>query len=185
MNICKYVLVLALVIFSGCVHYQTINDSTNINLRPRVLKGPLNEIQQVAYEAAKKAFPDETENIKVEDNNKVIILREWFWRGDTIIKILIDKSLNNEFILNVESMSSSHRLNPSMGIGSVAKKEIQHYLNYLDEEYKLYLTNKNSVSAAPAKPLEEKLVELKQAFEKGLITESEYKTKRKEIIDKY
>lgn len=184
MNYCKYVLILALIFFGGCAHYQTMNDSPDANLRPRILKGPLHEIQLVAYEAAKKAFPDETANIKIEDNNKVIILREWFWRGDTIVTVLIETSQKDKCIVNVESRASNHRLNATL-LDDEPKREIAHYLNVFDQEHNLYLKNKNTVSASHTKLLEDKLIALKQAFEKGLITESEYQAKRKEIVDKY
>jgi hypothetical protein len=185
MNYCKYVLILALAFFSGCAHYQTINDSPESNLRPRLLKGPINEIQLVAYEAAKKAFPDETENIKIEDNNKVVILRKWFWRGDTLITVLIEKGQMDECIINAESKASWHRLNPS-GL-DISKSEIAHYFNVLDQEHKLYLRNKkhNTTSTSDAKTLDNRLIGLKQAFDRGLISKTEYETKRKEIIEEY
>lgn len=182
MNYCKYLFIFVFVFFSGCAHYQTNIDSSDFSLRPRVLKGPINEIQSVAYEAAKKAFPDETGNIKIDSNNKIVILREWFWRGDTIITISIEEPQTNECVINAESKASHHRLNATLSF-DVARKEMVYYLSVLDEEYKLYLKNKNTVINSNTKTLEDKLTEIKEAFEKGLITESEYKAKRKEIID--
>lgn len=184
MNCFKYLFIFVLVFFSGCAHYQTNIDSPDFSLRPRVLKGPINEIQSVAHEAAKKAFPNETGNIKIEGNNKIVILREWFWRGDTVITVSIEEPQPNECIINAESKASHRRLNATLSFDA-ARRELAHYLSILDEEYKLYLKNKNAVINSRSKTLEDKLMELKQTFEKGLITESEYNAKRKEIIDKH
>lgn len=151
MNFRKCVLILALVFFSGCAHYQTANDSTDANLRPRILKGPLHEIQLVAYEAAKKAFPDETKNISIKGTNQVIILREWFWRGDTMISISIEKSKEDNCIINAESKASHHRLNAALISSDAAKNEIAHYFIYLDQEYELYFDNKKAVSTSQSK----------------------------------
>ncbi len=125
------------------------------------------------------------ENIKIENNNKVIILREWLWRGDTLITVLIEQGQTDDCIINAESKVSWHRLNPS-GL-DVSKGEIAHYFNFLDQEHKLYLNNKkhNTSSTPDEIKLDDRLIGLKQAFDKGLINKTEYETKRKEIIEKY
>lgn len=185
MNYFRVMLVFVLMFLVGCAHYRASLDTSEPALKPRILKGPVNEIQVVVYEAAKRAFPDEVSNIKVDDNKNISILREWFWRGDTLIKVEIEKRNVDEYIINAESNSSWHRLNGTAL--DVSKTEIADYFNALDQEYRLYLKNKHSdiVISSQEKTLANRLKELKQAFDSGLINENEYRTKRKEIIDEY
>ena len=137
----KSVIIAGLIFLSSCTHYQTNNNSPQPSLQPRILRGPINEIQSIAYEAARKAFPGETENISIDDNGQISILREWFWRGDTLITIFIEEKKTDEFIVNAESKASWHRLNPSPY--SVSKGEIANYFNALDQVYESYLKNKS------------------------------------------
>ena len=185
MNYFKTVLIIISIILSSCSHYNTTVDSPVPSLRPRILKGPIAEVHSVVYKAAKRAFPDETENIKIEDNWKISILREWFWRGDTLITVKIEKKQTDEYLVNAESKASWHRLNAA-GFG-VSKGEIADYFNALDQEYKLYLKvgNRSKLNTSDERTLTNKLREIKRAFEAGLINETEYETKRKEIINQY
>ena len=185
MNIHKSVIIAVLIILSSCTHYQTTNNSLEPSLQPRILKGPINEIQSIAYEAAKKAFPDETGNISIDDNRKISILREWFWRGDTLITVSIEEKQTDEFIINAESKASWHRLNPSAL--SVSKGEIADYFNALDQVYESYLKNKkqSQTDKVESETLAGRLKELKKAFDNGLINETEYEEKRKKIISDF
>lgn len=176
----RSVIIVVLIFFSGCAHYQTVPNSPEPSLQPRILKGPINEIQSIAYEAAKKAFPDEIGKISIDDNGKISILREWFWRGDTLITVSIEEKQTDEFIINAESKPSWHRANPTLL--SVSKDEIAHYFNLLDQEYASYLKDKNKVES---KTLADRLKELKKAFDNGLISETEYEERRKTIISNF
>jgi hypothetical protein len=180
------IVILAVVIFlSGCTHYQTTQDSPEPSLQPRILKGSETEIQSIAYEAAKRAFPDEIGNISVDGSKKISIMREWFWRGDTLITVSIEKKQTDEFIINAESKASWHRMNPSAL--SVARGEIADYFKSLDQEYASYLKTKNKDRSekGESKPLADRLKELKKAFDNGLISETEYEEKRKKMISDF
>lgn len=88
--------------------------------------------------------------------------------------------------MNAESKASWKRLNASAG-SDRSKSEIAYFFNALDQEYKTYLINKNNntMNNANVKIQENRLKELKRAFESGLINKTEYETKRKEIINEF
>ncbi len=139
----RFVIIAILIFLSGCTHSQTALNSSEPSLQPRILKGSKNEIQSIAYEAAKKAFPDEIGKISIDDSGKIKILREWVWRGDTLITVSIEEKQTDEFIVNAESKASWRRVNPTML--DVSKDEIAYYLNVLDQEYASYLNVKGHV----------------------------------------
>jgi hypothetical protein len=174
------VIVAVLIFLSACTHYKTGLNSSEPSLQPRILKGPTNEIQSIVYEAARKAFPDEINNISIGDNGKISILREWFWRGDTLITVFIEEKQTNEFIINAESKASWHRGNATLL--DLSKDEIAYYFKVLDQEYASYLKDKNRVES---KTLADRLKELKKAFDNGLISETEYEENRKTIISNF
>lgn len=169
----------------GCAHYKTTDNINKPACQPRLVKGSLPEVKSVVTDAAQMAFPDETKNIGVDEKGNTTILREWFWRGDTLITVFMENKGDDEFIINVESKASWHRLNPS-GF-DVSEQEVADFYEALDRVYESYLLTKNNDKqiSTNQKSLDSKLIELKKAFEDGFITETEYKDKRKAIIEDF
>ena len=185
MNRFNFIFAVLLTILVGCAHYKTDENINKPALQPRLLNGSLSELKSVVIDAAQMAFPDETNSISVDENGNTTILREWFWRGDTLITVFIENKGDDEFIINVESKASWHRLNPS-GL-DVSEQEVVDFYDALDKVYESYLATKNNDTQGPTnkRSLDSKLKELKIAFDDGLITETEYKEKRKAIIDDF
>jgi hypothetical protein len=135
-------IIIVLLFAFGCSQYQSTANAPEPSLRSRELRGPFVEISKLVYEATKKAYPDEIQNIKIEGKRKVILLREWFWRGDTVITITIGNGPDASYIISAESKPSWHRLNPTEL--NVSKKEVADYFTALDELYEIHLKNKQA-----------------------------------------
>lgn len=101
-----------------------------------MLNGSLPELKSVVIDAAQMAFPDETQNISIDENGNTTILREWFWRGDTLITVFIENRDNDEYIINVESEASWHRLNPSG----------HRYFKFVGDDDSTYIIRQNTLS---------------------------------------
>lgn len=130
--LCAFLLFVTIV---GCGAARTSVNSELEQFKPPVYEGTLSEIHELAYEAAKKAFPEEIDIFK-KSNGKVIIERDWFWRGDTIIEVDVKPLNQNECIIEAESRPNWHRVNPS--IFNVSKDELSHYLKTLKLVYDNY-----------------------------------------------
>jgi hypothetical protein len=168
---------MALLVFMGCTHGTTLTQATDPDLQPQTLQGPLEELYEVAFAAAKKAFPDEI-YIRSDDVPKIVIQRDWFWRGDTKVEVLLQPISDNEYFVTVKSWASWHRLNATML--DVSEDEVRHYIRTLKEEYAEYKSPKIN-----EKTLSGRLSELQQAYDGGLLTQEEYDSKRSEILKQY
>ena len=177
----RYLCVLLLCFTVGRSAARTSVDSDYGVLEPPKYKGALEDIHEVAYMAAKRAFPEE-DSIFKKGNNKVIIERDWFWRGDTIIEVWVRQVNENECIIEAESRGNWHRLNAALF--NVSEGELKHYLSTLDLEYKDFKDKQGHYKATQA-PLMKKLEQIKRAYEEGLITEEEYVDKKKVILEKF
>lgn len=182
MNYLKVAAVIILLFLGGCSYYHSNMSPDDPRLNPRVLKGSFSEVQSVAYKAAQRAFPYELEKIKIEAVNKICVYREWVWRGDTLVTIIIEEQDKNEYIINVESKSSWHKGNATSL--NLCEEEVAEYFSALDQEYELFQRNgKSPGSKHPeGKSMKNKLKELKEALDSGLISEKEFHAKRKEMI---
>jgi hypothetical protein len=217
----KNLIALVLLLFIGCTHASTSTRAKDPHLKPQLLIGPIEEIYEVAFNAAKKAFPDATK-IRRAEGRKVIIERDWFWRGDTIITVSVNEVEKYECMVTVESKVNWHRLNPCPF--DVAMDELRYYGKALEKEYAEYTSpktvkkeakslskplNKPSgrpspgipLDKSPAKPTErprdmsrnkppgkslsDRLAGIKEALDRGLITQSEYEVKRAKILREY
>jgi hypothetical protein len=173
----KKLMAFVFVLLIGCTHAVTSTKSEAPYLQPQTLKGPIEDIYEVAFRAAKRAFPEE-EDIRKGDDWKVIIERDWFWRGDTVITVTVNKVSEEECIISVESKASWHRMNPC--IAGVAQDELEYYGKALEEEYAEFKSPKQIENSLTAK-----LDEIKQVYEKGLINKDEYESKKAEILKGY
>ena len=208
----KNLLALAFLLFVGCTHASTTTRANDPHLKPQLLIGPVEEIYEVAFKAAERAFPDAT-NIRKAGNWNVIIERDWFWRGDTIITVSVNEVEKYECIVTVESKVNWHRLNPCPF--DVAIGELKYYGKALEEEYAEYRSPKSVKKEAmpsakppvkstdrplvklpanlpvkssvkpPDKSLADRLTEIKEALDRRLLTQSEYEAKRAEILKEY
>jgi hypothetical protein len=204
----KNLMALVLLLFIGCTHASTSTRANDPYLKPRLLIGPIEKIYEVAFKAAKRAFPDAT-NVRKAEGWKVIIERDWFWRGDTKIIVSVHEVEKYECIVTAESKVNWHRLNPSPF--DVATDELKYYGKALEKEYAEYRSPKpekegvkslsKSPSKSPIKPLDkppvkplgkplgeslaDRLAEIKEALDRGLLTQSEYEAKRTEILKEY
>jgi hypothetical protein len=176
----RKIAILFLILFVGCTGAKTSMKADDPFLKPLTLKGTPEEIHELTYEAAKKAFPEEDAIFKHPDN-KVVIERDWFWRGDTIIEVFTKKLNDQECVVSAESRGNWHRGNAP--IFDMSTDELKYYMKILKEEYE------NSLAAADKSPtnsaLIQKLETLKQAYEQGLINEEEYVYKRKKLLENY
>ena len=162
-------------LLAGCAHAKSALEAEDPTMKTRILAGTQKEIFDIAYRAAVKAFP-EAEISKSE--GKIFILREWFWRGDTIISVSIIEHGDNQYLVDVESKGSMKRGNPTLLIE--ADREVRLYNEALDAEYEI---NKFGSKDKDDQTLSERLIELENARRKGLITKDEYNRKRKEILE--
>jgi hypothetical protein len=204
----KNLMALVFLLFIGCTHASTSTKANDPYLKPQLLIGPVEKIYEIAFRAAKKAFPAAT-NIRKAEGWKVIIERDWFWRGDTIITVTVNEVEKYECIVTVESKVNWHRLNPSPF--DVAMDELKYFGKALEEEYAHYRSPKPDKKeiAYPVKPpvkslvkppvkspvkpqakppiksLADRLTEIKEALDRGLLTQSEYEAKRAEILNEY
>jgi len=135
----KNFIVLALFVLIGCSHAKTSMEMTDPNLRPQTLKGPVEDIYEIAFRAAKRAFPEE-DDIRKGDNWRIVIERDWFWRGDTIIEVLVHPISENECFITAESRVNWRRGNATML--DVSEDEIRYYISALREEYAEYMASK-------------------------------------------
>ena len=67
----KNLLALVFLLFIGCTHASTSTRANDPYLKPRLLIGPVEKIYEVAFRAAKKAFPAAS-NIRKAEGWKVI-----------------------------------------------------------------------------------------------------------------
>jgi hypothetical protein len=204
----KNLMALVLLLLIGCTHASTSTRADDPYLKPKLLIGPIEKIYEVAFKAGKRAFPDAT-NIRKAEGWKVIIERDWFWRGDTIITVSVNEVEKYECIVTAKSKVNWHRLNPSPF--DVARDELKYYGEALEKEYAKYRSPKpdkievkslsKSQGKSPSKPLSkpsgkslgkplgkslaDRLAEIKEALDRGLITQSEYEAKRGEILEEY
>lgn len=135
----KNLMALVFLLLIGCTHASTSTRADDPHLQPQLLIGPLVEIYEVAFKAAERAFPDAT-NIRKAEGRKVIIERDWFWRGDTIITVSVNEIEKYECMVTVESKVNWHRLNPCPF--DVAMDELKYYGKALEEEYAEYRSPK-------------------------------------------
>lgn len=135
----KKIFIVALFVLIGCSHAKTSMEMTDLDLQPQTLKGPIEDIYEVAFRAAKRAFPEE-DDIRKGENWKIVIERDWFWRGDTIIEVLVQPISENECFITAESRVNWHRGNATML--DVSKDELRYYITALKEEYAEYMASK-------------------------------------------
>jgi hypothetical protein len=84
----RNLLALVFLLLIGCTNASTSTRAADPHHRPKLLIGPIEKIYEIAFKAAKRAFPDAT-NIGRAEGWKVLIERDWFWRGDTIITVTV------------------------------------------------------------------------------------------------
>lgn len=175
-------LLLILLILAGCASYAKTSVNTHYpNLQPQVLNGTIEEIYEIAFNAAKKAFPEEPDIWK-EDDWKIFIERKWFWRGDTLIKVKIKDIDGGKCLVEVESRGIRKRMNQAI-FDSISEGEIKYYISILKEEYEEYISPKSENSGN--RSLSERLAEINHAYDKGLLSKEQYELKKKTIIDEY
>jgi len=174
----RYLCVLLLCLTIGCSAAKTSIDSGRAVLKPPTYEGSLQDIHQIAYKAALRAFPEE-DDIYREDNGKVVIERDWFWRGDTIIEVWVKKVNETECVIEAESKGNWHRGNAALF--NVSEGELKHYMSAIQLEYEDFKTGQGAYEIS--NPTMKKLQQLKEAFDSGLITEEEYAEKRKKVLD--
>ena len=169
--------ILMLCFLFGCSTASTSLNSHNETLKTPTYLGTVNEVQEIAFAAAKRAFPEE-DTIYKGDNGKVTIERDWFWRGDTIIEVWVKKLDKKVCIVEAESRPNWHRGNGTLI--NVSTGELEHYMSTLDLEYKDYCIKQGNYKSTPSSV--ERLQQLQNAYRDGLITEDEYNYKKKQIM---
>jgi len=170
--------ILMLCILIGCSTASTSVDSKKEALKSHTYDGSMDEIHEIAYAAAKKAFPEEDDIFKNE-NGKVTIERDWFWRGDTIIEVWVKPINEKQCAIEAKSRGNWHRGNGALI--NVSEGELVHYMSTLEAEYEDYIHKQRAYAVST--PGLDRLQQLKNAYEKGLISQDEYAEKRKQIID--
>ena len=100
------------------------------------------------------------------------------WGDDVMIHI---SSESNSTVINISSSSKS----VSVLGGSQQISNIQRIMDAFSEEIKKYThlpAGKESASGQDPEPIEKRLENLDMIYQKKLITEAEYRTKRAEIL---
>lgn len=144
----RFFLVFLLLFTMGCTNaVKTSIDSSDLLLKPTVCKGSAAEIHEVAFVAARKAFPDEDGIIKGSERN-VRIERDFFWHGDTVIEIWVKPINDNECVLEAEHKSNWHRGNGA--IGNLSDGELKHYLSTFKRECSEFLNGKSATKILQA-----------------------------------
>lgn len=100
------------------------------------------------------------------------------WGDDVIIHMTSD---NSNTVVNISSSSKS----VSVWGGNQQINNIQRIIDAFSEEIKKYKqqpAEKENTSAQDSQPIEGRLEKLEMLYQKKLITETEYQTKRAEIL---
>ena len=141
----KYLSILILCFLIGCSTASTSMNSKKEALKPHTYAGTVDEIQNIAFAAAKRAFPEEDAIYKNEDG-KITIERDWFWRGDTIIEIWVKKADDQQCVIEAESKGNWHRGNAALV--NVSEGELVHYMSTLELEYEDFIHKASSIGEA-------------------------------------
>lgn len=167
-------------LLSACANVKT-SVSPSSALQPVLIKGTQEQVMDLTYATAKKAFPGEP--CERDDNIKIVkIHRNWLWRGDTLMTITPTHVGGDNWLVHVSSEGVGFN---GTWFDSWSIDEIQHYINELKSEYVKFAEVQKDNNAAKPASLSYKLQELQTALESGLISKEEYQMKRKAIIDKY
>jgi hypothetical protein len=131
----KLIVIAWVLILTGCGarYIRTDLAYDDPDMQPQVLKGSYREVFDIACAAGKRVFPDTDDITCGEEPPNVVIVRNWFFRGDTIVSVWITKTDEGGYLVEAESRKSWHRINPSPY--RVCEDEVKWYIEALKTEY--------------------------------------------------
>ncbi len=132
-------LLLLMLFLSACSSAKT-STLPSSTLQPVAMQGTKAEVVNLAFETAKKAFPEGKQESD-ERAGIIKIIRGSFWSGRTLIVISCEQQKEDNWLVHAESAGTG--LNQPLGNRSNA--EVTFYLNALKNQYSLYAARRDAL----------------------------------------